>query len=250
MYIIMDLDATLLNDNRLISDYSLSVLNKLKSDGHIIVINTARSLAATIEVIDVLEPHYSILNGGALIVKGKEKIFENVVSNKEVNEILKEIINANTKEYSIQCDEGLFSNLEDYPLKNPKATYFDYENVFPYNASKILLCSEDGVLPKGLSEKYNLEITHYVNGPWFRLSKCTKHDGNIALYNLLGDKDPKSICFGDDLGDLEMLENATVGVALSNSVESILSKINIVTKFNNDEDGVAKYLNDYFKLNI
>lgn len=246
MYIVMDLDATLLKDDRKISEYSLNVLNRLKRDGHIIVINTARSLDATIEVIDVLEPQYSILNGGTLIVKGKEKIYENPVSLDITRKVLEEIISNNTKEFSIQCDEGLFSNLEEYAKSNPKATYFDYTNEFPYNSSKILLCSDDGILPNALAEKYNLKITHYVNGPWFRLSTSNKHDGNIALYNLLNDKNPQSICFGDDLGDLEMLEEATLGVALSNSVESVLSKIKIVTKFSNDEDGVAKYLEEYF----
>ncbi len=248
MYIIMDLDATLLRDDRKISSYSLEILNKLKDMGHVIVLNTARSLDATLEIIDVLKPEYSILNGGALIVKGKEKVYENAVSNEITKKVLKEIIEAKVDEFSVQSDEGLFSNKESYPLTNAKATYFDYNNEFPYNASKILLCSSDGVLPKKLSCEYNLKITHYVNGPWYRLSMCDKQDGNVALFKLLGDNDPKSICFGDDLGDLEMLEKATIGVALSNSVESVLNNIKTVTKYTNDEDGVAKYLAEYFGI--
>lgn len=246
MYIIMDLDATLLNDNREISDFSLKTLAKLKKDGHLIVINTARSLEATIPIIDVLKPHYSILNGGALIVKDKVKVYEDVVSNKIVQDVLQDIILSGIEEFSVQCDEGLFTNKESYPLTNAKATYFDFSNKFPYCASKILLCSSDGTIPKKLSVKYNLKITHYINGPWYRLSTCNKQDGNVALFDFLSDSNPKSICFGDDIGDLEMLEEATIGVALKNSVDSILCRIENVTKYSNDEDGVALFLQEYF----
>ncbi len=246
MYIVMDLDATLLNDNKEVSSYSLKVLNKLQKDGHVIVINTARSLDASKDIIKQINADYSILNGGTLITKGLEKIYENVVSNSELVSILKEIKNSDTEEYSIQCDQGLFCNLEEYTQINKQSTFFDYNNEFPYNASKILLKSNDGILPKYLSEKYNLCITHYINGPWYRLSKGTKYDGNVALYNLLKDNDPKDICFGDDLGDIEMLINATKGVALLNSVESVLSVIKEVTKYSNDNDGVARYLEEFF----
>lgn len=248
MYIIMDLDDTLLNKKRELTKFSKSILDRLKKDGHIIVINTARSFDATKPVIEVLNPDYSIMNGGALITKDNKIIYSNPVDNKKTNEIINELLENNVKEFSIECEKGLYCNLKEYSMKNPNATYFDYTNEFQYNAYKILMCSNDGILPNYLAKKYNLDITHYVNGPWYRLSVCTKQDGNVALYNILNDNDPKSICFGDDLGDIEMLENATVGVALSNSVEKVLEKISIKTKYNHDEDGVAKYLEEYFKL--
>lgn len=248
MYIIMDLDDTLLNKKRELTNYTKNVLSLLQQKGHKIVINTARSLDATTPVINQFSFDYSIMNGGALITKGLDVIYKNQVDVKTTNEILKEIISNNTEEFSIECEFGLFSNKEEYANKNKYATYFDYKNEFPYGAYKILMCSIDGVLPNYLSKKYNLEITHYVNGPWYRLSVCTKHDGNIALYNLLNDTNPQSICFGDDIGDIEMLENATIGVALNNSVEKVLEKIKTITEYSSDEDGVAKYLEIYFDL--
>lgn len=248
MYIIMDLDDTLLNKKRELSLFSKEVLDRLKEDGHKIVINTARSFDATKPVINELNPDYSIMNGGALITKGLDVIYENPVDNNKTNEIIKELLENKVEEFSIECENGLYCNLKEYAEKNPLATYYDYTNGFEFKAYKILMCSTDGILPNYLSEKYNLDITHYVNGPWYRLSVCTKQDGNVALYNILKDNDPKSICFGDDLGDIEMLENATVGVCLSNSVEKVLNKIQIKTKFNHDEDGVAKYLQEYFNI--
>lgn len=240
----MDLDDTLLNNERKISEYSLEVLNRLKEE-HSVVINTARSLDATKDIINILKPDYTILNGGALIVKNLEVIYEKTISADVTNEILSYM--KDVEEFSIECCKGLFCNLEEYATKNKRARYFDYANKFEYDAYKILLKSEDGILPNFLANKYNLEITHYVNGPWYRLSLCTKHTGNMALYEYLNDKSPKSICFGDDLGDIEMLENAYVGVAMCNSIETVLNKIKIVTKKSNNNDGVALFLDNYFK---
>ena len=50
-----------------------------------------------------------------------------------------------------------------------------------------------------------------------------------------------TICFGDDLGDLEMIQKAGVGVAMANSVPAVLEKVNNVT-LSVLEDGVAVYL--------
>jgi hydroxymethylpyrimidine pyrophosphatase-like HAD family hydrolase len=50
-----------------------------------------------------------------------------------------------------------------------------------------------------------------------------------------------TISFGDDLGDLEMIQKAGVGVAMANSVPAVLEKVNNVT-LSVLEDGVAVYL--------
>ncbi len=247
MYIIMDLDDTLLNKDRKISDYSMNVLKKLQKEGHIIVINTARSFDATKPVIKELGSDYAIMNGGALITKGLDIIYQNPVSLDITRKVLREIVDNNTEEFSIECEKGLLSNRLEYANRNPLATYYDFTKDIDFPAYKILLKSDDGILANELSKKYNLDITHYVGGPWYRLSVCTKHDGNISLYEILEDNNPKSICFGDDLGDIEMLEGATIGVALANSVPKVLEKINIVTKYSHSDDGVARYLEEYFR---
>ncbi|MDP4177127.1 MAG: HAD hydrolase family protein [Bacillota bacterium] len=55
---------------------------------------------------------------------------------------------------------------------------------------------------------------------------------NIELSNI--------IAFGDDLNDIEMLEQG-YGIAVSNAVEEVLKVGDYVTD-SNDEDGVAKFI--------
>ena len=72
MYIVVDLDDTLLNSERQITEYTHKVFNELREKGHKIVINTARSFFTASRLINELKPDYSILNGGSLVID-KEK---------------------------------------------------------------------------------------------------------------------------------------------------------------------------------
>ena len=67
-YIIFDLDDTLLNKKGEITPFTYDTLKRYQKAGHILVINTARSLPYAREYVDGLKPNYSILNGGSLIV--------------------------------------------------------------------------------------------------------------------------------------------------------------------------------------
>ena len=66
--IVMDLDGTLLNDDKNISAYTMSILEKCKETGIKIVIASGRSRAAAEEIIDLIKPDFSILNYGTLII--------------------------------------------------------------------------------------------------------------------------------------------------------------------------------------
>ena len=72
-YIVFDLDDTLLNSERKVSDFTLSTLKKLQELGHFLVINTARSKMYAKEYIDLINPNFSILNGGSLIIDQNKK---------------------------------------------------------------------------------------------------------------------------------------------------------------------------------
>ncbi len=60
------------------------------------------------------------------------------------------------------------------------------------------------------------------------------------------------LAFGDNNNDYEMLKNLGKGVLMKNANEFL--KINLanneITRFSNNEDGVAKFLIDFFELDI
>ena len=103
--IVMDLDNTLLNSDKNISDYSISILEKCRSTGIKIVIATARSKKSAERIIKLIKPDFMILNGGSLVINNIEKIIYNKIITKEIsNGILFElnkIINRNKKQKTV-----------------------------------------------------------------------------------------------------------------------------------------------------
>ena len=64
---------------------------------------------------------------------------------------------------------------------------------------------------------------------------------NIELSNI--------IAFGDDLNDVEMLKQCGYGIAVSNAIEEVLNIADYITD-NNDEDGVAKFIENALALPV
>ena len=56
------------------------------------------------------------------------------------------------------------------------------------------------------------------------------------------------LAFGDEDNDLEMIEYAGHGVAMKNGIDELKNIANAITPFTNDENGLAKYLQEYFNL--
>ena len=47
---------------------------------------------------------------------------------------------------------------------------------------------------------------------------------------------------------MEMIEYAGHGVAMKNGIDELKNIANAITPFTNDENGLAKYLQEYFQL--
>ena len=63
-----------------------------------------------------------------------------------------------------------------------------------------------------------------------------------------GIKQENILAFGDENNDLEMIEYAGHGVAMKNGIDELKNIANAITPFTNDENGLAKYLQDYFQI--
>ena len=241
-YFIFDLDDTLLNNNRQVSDYTLKGLQTLKDNTFIIVINTARSFSATKDVADIIKPDYLICNAGATIYdKNYNLIFKKVISVNDTNNIIDLIKEAaDVKNYSIQTIDNLYTADKNYANNNFIATYFDFNDKLIEESVKILIASYNHEKWKSIAVQYGYEIERYFNGIWCRISPSNKYQGNIALFKLLGDENPMDYVFGDDLGDIEMIKKAYQGVLMKNS--KLIDLGLTLSKYTNDEDGVIKHM--------
>ncbi len=242
MYLIFDLDDTLLTSDKKITNFTSQTLKHFKNKGHIIIINSARSYQSSSIYEKDTYATYNIANGGSAIYKEGNLIYSNSIECKTCNEILKMFKDNNIIDFSFQTNECLFTNNKEYSNINNHTTYYDFNNSIDFDSNKIVFSCSDDTFAKNIARKFNLNLINYLNGTWYRLSKASKHTGNLDLYKILNDNNPKSISFGDDVGDIEMLVNSTYGVGMKNSVKQVLDNVKYITDFSNNEDGVAKYL--------
>lgn len=241
-YFIFDLDDTLLNNNRDVSEYTLNGINKLRDNNFIIVINTARSFKATLRLINIINPDYSICNAGATIYDSNNNlIYKKTISIKDTNEIINYLKESDDVEnFSIQTIDNLYTPEEEYVLKNKLAIYNDFNKSLEEESVKILIASYNQDKWKEIINKYNYQFESYFNGLWFRIANSNKYEGNLKLFEILNDNNPKDYVFGDDLGDLEMIRKAYHGVLMCNSKQ--VSKDYNISKYSNDEDGAIRYM--------
>ena len=246
-YIIFDMDDTLLNDKREITPYTLEVLKKLQAMGHKLVCNTARSKGFNQKYFDQIRPDYAILNGGAMIIDKDEKvIFRAEVDVPTTQAIIKELVGL-TETIYVQTMEEFYSHMGRNTVQ--KACYFDFDAaVFPYPAQKIVADIKDDARAEALAEQYHLAFTTYMGGTFRRYNHidATKALGNRNLMKLVGGSLEEVIAFGDDHGDMEMLREAGVGVLMKNANPALHEGGLRISEYTNDEDGVAKFLEEYF----
>ena len=248
-YIIFDLDDTLLNDRREITPYTAQILRKLQSMGHKLVYNTARSKDFVQKYFAVLPPDYAILNGGAMIMDSRgQTVFLAEIDVPTTQAVLRDLLEL-TEVIYVQTVEEFFSHKGRKSIQ--KFTPIDFEvEEFGRSAQKIVADVRDAEKAEALAKKYGLEYTSYLGGTFRRYNhpSATKALGNRKLMELTGGSLADVIAFGDDLGDLEMLQEAGVGVMMKNGRPELLGKTSHISEFTNDEDGVAKFLEAFFEM--
>ncbi|EEF84354.1 Cof-type HAD-IIB family hydrolase [Borreliella spielmanii] len=267
--LVFDLDGTLLNNNHEISFLTLEVLLTLGKDFKIIIA-TGRRLSEIENVRNQLKEinidnNYLVTANGAEVFLQENLIFRHAMSYGLVKEILK--IHADNVDVNIYTYDTWYSNSD---VKSPIMKHFirdlglnviigDLNELGVDSVSKIVYYSDDLIILNKLDNKIRskdfqdirvffssrdlLEVTD-INANKYNAIKNIAFLESISLRNVLA--------FGDNNNDYEMLKNLGKGVLMKNANEFL--KINLVnneiTRFSNNEDGVAKFLIDFFDLNI
>lgn len=248
-YLIFDMDDTLLNDQRRITPYTLQVLKKLQAMGHKLVINTARSKQFNQDYFDQLRPDYAILNGGALILDQNEHtVYKAQLDVPATQAFIGDLLQISDN-FTVQSESGPYSHLGKYTGQNSLPFDFAAQR-FPYPSLKIVAAIENDQAAFALAGKHGLTCVSYFGGLFKRFNHpdATKAQGNRKLMELLGGTLSDVIVFGDDLGDLEMLQQAGLGVLMKNARPELHSLCAHISDYTNDQDGVARFLSRHFGL--
>jgi len=244
--ICLDLDGTVLNDKGEIGNELIDVIKKCKEKKYLIAFNTTRNYNRVKKYAEILKPDYINCLSGSYVANSKEKVLFNNCIPKEMVLKINNLID-NYKDITLICSELTHSEMvldKDYSLKHNKI-YATKEIINNSQSCKLIYLFKDNVPTDLLNSLNNFNITYSVSikHKYIRIMpKTDKWEGIQLILNDLSFKKIKVISFGNDMSDFNTLINSDIGVAMSNAIEDLKSQLPNVTEFDNNNDGVAKYL--------
>lgn len=265
--IALDLDGTVLTDDKKIAAPTKRMIKRMMDDGHIVVIATGRSNRLSILYYNELQLRTPLINSnGALLHHPHDKswgIHHTPLNRKTALEIVDACYQLNSK--------NVLATVHDHVYLDR----FDENIIGFYGSAK----KEDGFFIGGLKEQLkdnptlmmlypdkkhwqsltdHLDdihadvVTHWNWGAPHHIIEVMNKQMNKAEalkriaeeYNI-----PKEriIAFGDGANDLAMIDFAGVGVAMGNAIDDLKTIAKYVTD-TNEEHGVANFLANYFEL--
>ena len=254
--IALDLDGTLLNSKKEITDKNMFILRELYKKGIEIFVVTGRSYSVTKKIIEKLSlPIIVICYNGAKVIDTKnDNILLEEPLSEEIVKILIKISRKNCVHLNLYQDESWFvenkNNWQtEYYKKNIgiDAIEKNFDSFINFFMTKALFIDERYRLEeieKEVEDKLG-DIVHmtYSQERYLEVlnKKINKGKSLEKILQLKGLSLDTCVAFGDANNDKEMIEMVGCGVAMENGEED-LKKIATYITNSNDDDGVYNFL--------
>ncbi|HEX5564819.1 MAG TPA: Cof-type HAD-IIB family hydrolase [Sporosarcina sp.] len=263
--IVLDLDGTLLTDEKVISSETKNTLLEAKEAGHQVMIATGRPYRASEIYYRQLGLTTPIVNfNGAFVHHPLDRswqtihetidlhVVKDVVEALEGFEYINLVAEVMDDVYMHYHDEKL---LDIFGFGGPNITTGDIRKYLRDHPTSLLVqADEDKVDPirSHLHEVHAEVIDHRRWGAPWHVIEIVRHGLNKAVglshvSKWLDIPRERIIAFGDEDNDLEMIEYAGVGVAMGNAISPLKSIADEVTLSNN-ENGIAEVLRERLHL--
>jgi len=249
--IVLDLDGTLLNSNKVISDRNYDAIKDCLNRGIRIIFATARPPRAVRTFIsdDLFSACSFIYYNGAYMDCNHTGIQEHVlIESQTTAEIVDYCLECNpdidisleVKDEWIslrECDYTTLIKVKDHPIVKT------LEELRGLEASKILLTGNINLASFQEKFKTKINILATDNGSLIQISsyRASKENAVEVLCRAMNLSLEKVMVFGDDYNDLGLFEICGWPVAMGNAIEELKLRAKEITE-TNDNDGVAKVL--------
>ena len=256
--LVLDVDGTLLNDNKEVSKRTLATLRKVQQMGVRIMLASGRptygllGLAKMLE-LDTYNGYVMAYNGGQVIrAADGEVIFERRI-NPELIPYLEKKADKNGFGILTYNEDCIVTNMPDNPhikaeaeLNGMKIVYEEHFSIaIDFIPCKCMLVSDDEEALVGLENHWKRRLDGVLDvfrsEPFFlEVVGCRVNKANTlaAVMEMEGIKTDDIVVFGDGVADVTMLQLASLGIAMGNAPGSVKRCADYITLSNN-EDGVA-----------
>jgi Cof subfamily protein (haloacid dehalogenase superfamily) len=260
--IAIDMDGTLLNEDKKISETNFRAIQRAKNAGVKIVLATGRPLNGIKNYLQHLsltsDEDYAVVYGGAVVqnIKSEKYLANNPLEMSDwdylfkLSKVLKVNIHMLTSNACITPKNNKYSNIEanmnDIPLIIDNQIDIE-DNLEPI---KIMFIDDPVILSKAienLPDEVYEKFTVVKSAPFFLEflnAKANKGTGVEALAQKLNIEQKEVICIGDAGNDIHMVEYAGLGVAMENAFPELKKVANYIT-LSNENDGVAHVIDRF-----
>jgi hypothetical protein len=245
--IVVDLDGTLMRDDKTVSERTICALKKCREKGIKVAYATARGNAEQILPSELIFDG-SVRNGGASVFADGKKIYTRSVSTKQVCDFLVACDKANIKiGGNIEGSSRHFGNFKfneiwdyitDYDVVDFNGLDLQAEKIFALPESQ----KDMEVIRKNLPDCLNMIIAR-DDMIMFMNHEAVKSKAVAALAEHWSIKQEEIVAFGDDLIDVDLLEFCGVGLAMENALDEVKKAADFVCG-TNENDGVAEWLEE------
>ncbi|MDQ0861396.1 Cof-type HAD-IIB family hydrolase [Bacillus sp. V2I10] len=235
--IALDMDGTLLNEKKEISEANRNAIRDAEARGIHVVISTGRSMATLRDLAKSLSlsSYLVTVNGSEIWDEHGELVERNIVHN-DLMTWMFDLSKAHKTGYWATSTERVFFNEMPEDLSTYQWLKFGYE-IEDDKARETIL---NELRSRGEFEITNSSPTNLeVNAIGINKAK-----GIEKVCGLLGITMENVMACGDSMNDLAMIKEAGLGIAMGNAQEIVKEAADWVT-LSNDEDGVAEAIKKY-----
>ncbi|WP_019506985.1 Cof-type HAD-IIB family hydrolase [Pleurocapsa sp. PCC 7319] len=261
--VISDVDGTLIDDNKTLTDKTKTAVQKLREAGILFTVTSARppfGLEAIAETFNLQYPIGSF-NGGLISCRDGKIIDRTPLDNKMIPEIITMAEDYGLNAWLYSDRHWYLKNLNGFHVDHHKETLqfepsviTNYEDV-EGDIFKIVAASSDfdavfqcetaiqqkfgNSVAATRSQPYNLDITH---------PKANKGEAVKQIARQLNIPTAEIVTIGDSFNDISMFSNSGVSIAMGNADAKVQTKAIHVTA-SNKEEGFAQAI-DRFVLKL
>lgn len=243
-----DLDKTLLDHkNMKVPESALRALEKLREQGHIIVLGTGRDMDSYYSraYLDIVRPDARIDQNGAKVVAGGQVLYEHFID----KTLLRRMMDY-AKAHSVGL--GVTIGDDDYYV-NPHVVeqaevrrwghcgrqFRDPEKLLELNVRTVAFIGTDDEAKEMEQEfpEVTLRMFSINYGADVIEKGFSKAEGLKRLCEHYGVDMETSVAFGDSMNDSEIIEAASIGIAMGNARDELKALADYVTT-DIDQDGI------------
>jgi len=242
--IVVDLDDTLLRNDKTVSERTVGALKKCREKGIKVVYATARGQSAQVLVSSDLFDGYVIMNG-AIARAGAQVVYSRLISSVSVRKMLLAADDAGIPiavqsagmDYTNFDTTKVWEWVKHFTISDFRTLDVESEKIYALPKTE----SEIDILKKHLPRGLYLITTREDNFTMIMNEDASKEKAVAALAGHWGICVSDVVAFGDDIIDIEMIKNCGVGVAMGNAISELKAVADYVCD-TNENDGIAKWL--------